>query len=145
VLVSGGVLLLDGGARNGRYTPYISSQWIIPVGYLGVWAYVLIYQHDALARWLSFTDPDDPGIHGWAVFKHQIPLIVFIIGSGVLAVLCFVKRLSLIPVLGVLTCSYLMTELGITNWIRFLVWLVVGLVVYFAYGRRHSVLRAKAR
>ncbi len=144
VLVSGGVLLLDGGGRNGRYTPYISSQWIIPIAYVGVWLYVLVYQHDALMRWLSFTDPD-PNIHGWAVFKHQIPLIIFIIGSGVLAVLCFVKRLSLIPVMGVLTCSYLMTELGITNWIRFLVWLIVGLVVYFAYGQRHSVLRTKAR
>src|SRR4029079_18318657 len=107
---------------------------------VGVWAYVWFFQHDALTRWLAFTDPDDPAIHGWAVFKHQIPLIAFIVGSGVFAVACFVKKLSLIPVLGVLSCGYLMTELGITNWIRFLVWLAVGLVLYFMYGVRHSKL-----
>jgi len=50
------------------------------------------------------------------------------------------KRLSLIPVLGVLSCAYLMTELGITNWIRFLVWLAIGLFLYFTYGSRHSKL-----
>jgi amino acid transporter len=144
VLVSGGVLLLDGGGRGGRYTPYISSRWLIPVAYVGVWFYAIVYQHDALMRWLSFTDPDDPSVHGWEIFKHQIPLIVFIIGSGVFAVLCFVKRLSLIPVMGVLTCAYLMTELGITNWIRFLIWLVIGLVLYFVYGVRHSKLNKPA-
>ncbi len=140
VLVSGGVLLLEGPARGGRYTPYVSSRWIIPVAYVGVWVYALVYQHDPLMRWLSFTDPQDPSIHGWAVFQHQIPLIVFIVGSGVFAALCFVKRLSLIPVMGVLTCGYLMTELGITNWLRFLIWLIIGLVLYFVYGVRHSKL-----
>ena len=142
VLVSGGVLLLDQGKGGGRYTPYISSRWIILPAYVAVWIYVLAYQHDAFTQWLSFTDPADPTIHGWAVFQHQIPLILFIIGSGILAIVCFVKRLSLIPVLGVLSCAYLMTELGITNWLRFLVWLVIGLVLYFAYGVRHSRLRA---
>ena len=42
-----------------------------------------------------------------------------------MTVLCVVKRLSLIPVLGVMCCTYLMTELGITNWIRFGIWLLV--------------------
>ncbi|HEX5069160.1 MAG TPA: amino acid permease [Vicinamibacterales bacterium] len=143
-LVSGGVLLLDGGSRGGKYTPYVSSRWIIPAAYIGVWAYVLIYQRETFNQWSRFTDPDDPAIHGWEVFKHQIPLIVFILGSGVFAIACFVKRLSLIPVLGVLSCAYLMTELGITNWIRFLVWLAIGLLLYFTYGARHSVL-AKPR
>jgi APA family basic amino acid/polyamine antiporter len=146
VLVSGGVLLLDGGDRaGGRYTPYVSSRWIIPVAYVGGWIYMLVYQHDALTQWLSFTDPADPAVHGWAVFQHQIPLIAFLIGSGVLSLFCFTRQLSLIPVMGVLTCGYLMTELGITNWVRFLVWLIVGLVLYFAYGVRHSRLAARAR
>ena len=144
VLVSGGVLLLEGGTRGGRYTPFVSSRWIIPIAYVGVWAYVLVYQRDAFNQWISFTDPDNPAIHGWDVFKHQIPLIAFIAGSGVFAVACFVKRLSLIPVLGVLSCAYLMTELGITNWLRFLVWLAIGLLLYFTYGSRHSKLRGKA-
>jgi amino acid transporter len=141
VLVSGGVLLLDGGARrSGRYVKYVDSRWIIPTLYVGGWIYVLVFQREMLLRWLSFTDPADPSIHGWAVFKHQIPLIVFLIGSAVLAFLCFTRRLSLIPVMGVLTCGYLMTELGLTNWIRFGIWLILGLVLYFVYGLRHSKL-----
>ena len=72
--------------------------------------------------------------------KHEIPMFVFIVFAGVLAVLCFVKRLSLIPVMGVMTCGYLMTELGLTNWFRFGIWLAIGLVLYFAYGVRHSKL-----
>jgi basic amino acid/polyamine antiporter, APA family len=45
--------------------------------------------------------------------------------------------------MGLLTCGYLMTELGITNWIRFLVWLIVGLILYFLYGYRHSNLHRR--
>ena len=57
-----------------------------------------------------------------------------------MAVLTFTHNLSLIPVLGLLTNLYLMSELGITNWSRFLAWLVLGLVIYFAYGYRNSKL-----
>jgi len=39
-----------------------------------------------------------------------------------------------------MSCFYLMTELGYTNWLRFLIWLVVGLVIYFTYSYRHSVM-----
>jgi hypothetical protein len=70
-------------------------------------------------------------------------MLIYIVAAGALAVLCFVKRLSLIPVMGLLTCGYLMTELGITNWIRFIIWLAVGLVLYFLYGYRHSLLAAR--
>jgi hypothetical protein len=43
-------------------------------------------------------------------------------------------------VLGLMSCAYLMTELGITNWTRFALWLIVGLVLYFLYGYSHSRL-----
>jgi hypothetical protein len=72
--------------------------------------------------------------------SHNIPYIVFLLFSILMGVLCFVKRLSLIPVLGVICCTYLMTELGITNWIRFGVWLIVGFFVYFLYSYNHSKL-----
>jgi hypothetical protein len=77
---------------------------------------------------------------GWDLFKHKIPMILFILVATVVAVLSFVKRLSLIPVLGLLTCFYLMTQLGITNWTRFVIWLVVGLAIYFLYSRKSSKL-----
>ena len=140
VLVSAGVLLLDGGGREGKYVKYIDSRWVVPFLYFGTWIYAATTRRESLARYFSFVDPADPTRHGWEVMKHEIPMLVFIVFAGVLAVLCFVKRLSLIPVMGVLTCGYLMTELGLTNWIRFGIWLAIGLVLYFAYGVRNSKL-----
>ncbi|HEU0108857.1 MAG TPA: amino acid permease, partial [Vicinamibacteria bacterium] len=49
-----------------------------------------------------------------------------------------------LPALGIASCLLLMFSLPAENWIRLLVWLVVGLAVYFGYGRRHSVLRGRA-
>src|SRR5262249_61297523 len=46
----------------------------------------------------------------------------------------------LIPILGILTCLLLMFSLPYENWVRLIVWLLVGLLIYFAYGRRHSVM-----
>jgi APA family basic amino acid/polyamine antiporter len=49
----------------------------------------------------------------------------------------------LAPVVTILTCLLLMAGLPITNWIRFFVWLIIGLFVYYFYGRRHSELAAE--
>src|SRR6266576_1576203 len=46
----------------------------------------------------------------------------------------------LVPILGILFCLLLMFSLPAENWYRLVIWLLVGLVIYFAYGRRHSVL-----
>jgi APA family basic amino acid/polyamine antiporter len=46
----------------------------------------------------------------------------------------------LVPILGILTCLLLMFSLPAENWYRLIIWLVVGLLIYFAYGRRHSVM-----
>lgn len=46
----------------------------------------------------------------------------------------------LIPVLAVLSCLWLMLNLSVETWLRFVVWMLIGFVVYFAYSRRNSVL-----
>jgi APA family basic amino acid/polyamine antiporter len=46
----------------------------------------------------------------------------------------------LVPILGILSCAYLMLGLPTITWIRFALWLVVGLLVYFLYGFKHSGL-----
>ena len=46
----------------------------------------------------------------------------------------------LVPILGIATCLLLMFSLPYENWVRLIVWLLVGLIIYFAYGRRHSVM-----
>ncbi|HEY0360470.1 MAG TPA: amino acid permease, partial [Mycobacteriales bacterium] len=45
-----------------------------------------------------------------------------------------------VPVLSVLACLYLMANLSIETWIRFAIWMVLGLLVYASYGRRHARL-----
>jgi len=47
----------------------------------------------------------------------------------------------LVPILGVLSCLGLMATLPADTWLRLLVWLLIGLVIYFTYGRKHSVLQ----
>ncbi len=46
----------------------------------------------------------------------------------------------LVPILGVLCCLVLMFSLPPENWLRLFVWLAIGFVIYFGYGRKHSVL-----
>jgi amino acid transporter len=46
----------------------------------------------------------------------------------------------IIPVLGTISCIYLMLSLSVMTWVRFLVWLDVGMVIYWFYGRTHSPL-----
>jgi APA family basic amino acid/polyamine antiporter len=50
----------------------------------------------------------------------------------------------LIPILGILTAGYLMTQLERITWIVMLSWLVVGLVIYFTYSRKHSKVQRLA-
>jgi APA family basic amino acid/polyamine antiporter len=46
-----------------------------------------------------------------------------------------------VPILAALICVYLMLNLSIETWVRFVVWMVLGFVIYFAYGQRHSLVR----
>src|SRR5258708_5810031 len=46
----------------------------------------------------------------------------------------------LVPILGILTCLLLMFSLPAENWYRLIIWLLIGLIIYFCYGRRHSVM-----
>jgi APA family basic amino acid/polyamine antiporter len=48
-----------------------------------------------------------------------------------------------VPILSAVACAYLMANLSVETWLRFLAWMVLGLVVYFGYGHRHSRLRAR--
>jgi hypothetical protein len=79
------------------------------------------------------------------VYQHRIPYLLFFLFATAMTVLTFLKRLSLIPMLGLLSCTYLMTGLGVTNWIRFGAWLLLGFVIYFVYSYRHSKLALAAR
>ena len=49
--------------------------------------------------------------------------------------------MPLVPILGILFNGYMMYKLGWINWARLIIWLAIGLVIYFSYGRHHSRLQ----
>jgi basic amino acid/polyamine antiporter, APA family len=146
ILVCGGVLILDQSSQRieRRFrVPYINSKYLAPALFAAIWIYLYAKQRAFVTDLFSATDPTDPSLSGWEVLKHKIPFYIYLVGAVALLVQCFRKNLSLIPVLGVLTCGYLISQLGWTNWTRFLIWLVAGLVLYFFYGSSHSKLGHK--
>lgn len=78
---------------------------------------------------------------GFDLFKHKIPMWIFLFVLVGLMVWSFKENLSLIPLLGLICCLYMMAELSVWNWIYFGVWLMIGLVIYFSFSRKNSKLR----
>lgn len=125
ILVCAGTLFLDNKRLTAKAKfkiPYINSQYIISP----LWM---------VALFLFFTKTD------YVAVISEKPLLVcfWLVWLG-LAISAFKYKFSLIPVLGILFNLYLMTELGISNWLMFLIWLALGLVIYFCFGYRHSKL-----
>ena len=77
---------------------------------------------------------------GFDLFKHKIPMYIFFLVVMGLIVWSWKENLSLIPLLGLTCCLYMMAELSVWNWIYFGIWLVIGLCIYFLYGKKHSNL-----
>ncbi len=134
VLVCAGVLLLPTEdaeeSKHKRFRiPYVNSKFIVPLLFLAV---SIVFKEQILELFDFNGD--------WHVYKDKLPYFLFILAAIIMSVLSFMKNLSLIPVLGMLSCLYLMTELGYTNWLRFLIWLVLGLIIYFSYSYHKSNL-----
>jgi amino acid transporter len=77
---------------------------------------------------------------GFELFKHKIPLWIFMIVLLGLVIWTYKQNLSLIPLLGLVSCLYMMAELSVWNWLYFTIWLLIGLVIYFGYSRKNSKL-----
>jgi len=89
----------------------------------------------------SFGSDFSTGFNVFELVKNHFPFLTFCIVSIIITYKAVVKRWSLIPVLGLLTNLGLMSQLGVTNWYRFGIWLVVGLLIYFSYGSKHSRIK----
>jgi APA family basic amino acid/polyamine antiporter len=46
-----------------------------------------------------------------------------------------------VPILGIIVCAALMYSLGAANWLRLIIWLIIGIVIYFSYGIKRSKLQ----
>jgi len=131
VLVCGGVLLLpkdDGTDTAKRFRlPYINGRFIVPA-LLAVFLY-------------GFSDRVQSSFMNLSNETHQEMLfVVFIIAALIITIASVINKLSLIPVLGMLCCLYLMIEIPVRSWIVFFGWMGFGLVIYFCYGYWKSKL-----
>ncbi|HEY6504158.1 MAG TPA: amino acid permease, partial [Chitinophagaceae bacterium] len=147
VLVCGGVLLIPRREKTaGRFNmPYINGKIIFPVLVIGtmvlIGATVKGYYSDLFN--FDFTGNKDymqGKVSFLDVATPQISLIIFWITCLIIAVITFVKNYSLIPLMGLSTCLYLLTGMTKSNWAWFLSWLIIGVVFYFLYGYKKSKL-----
>jgi len=132
-IVCGGVLMLPPKEKSNekRFNlPYINGQWIVPILFI-----VFIY---------GFRERLIGSVTNLTHESHQeILFLIFIILSSVVTIYSFLRKFSLIPVLGMLCCMYLMIEIPARSWMVFFGWMAFGLVFYFLYGRWKSKLRRK--
>ncbi|MHC1708419.1 MAG: amino acid permease [Bacteroidales bacterium] len=144
VLVSGGILMIpkENFTRNNKKNfmiPYYNSRYWLPLLWIGVLALMWFSYPEGIMNLVTY-ESNNQDASFWEIIKHKIPTLIFVVVAIILSIAGIVRQLSLIPVAGLLTNLFLMSELGVTNWMRFLVWLCVGLVLYFTYGYRHSKL-----
>ena len=145
VLVCGGVLLIPRKEKvEGRFhLPYINGQFLFPAIVLISIITACVLSKTYFTDLLNFDFTSDVDyVAGKKTFMDvamiNISLIVFWISTLILAVFAYIKKYSLIPLMGVFTCMYLLTGMTKTNWVWFLCWLGLGLLLYFLYGRKNS-------
>lgn len=133
VLVCGGILLIPKKEKvPGKFNmPYINAKLIFPLIVLA--AIVLLQVNNKTYFSGLFNITEDTA----SLNISTILLWLILIGLSVAA---FIRNLSLIPLMGLSTCLYLLTGMTGSNWIWFGCWLGLGLIVYFLYGYKKSRL-----
>ena len=132
VLVNAGVIQMEthrNADHKGFRVPYISGRIILPLIYLVSLFLFIVFDENKIFLQLN-----------WAAY---FPAYSFWILFTIMAIFSFLYRFSLLPVLGMITNFYLMTQLGKSNWIAFGLWLIIGLMIYFVYSQKHSNLNTK--
>jgi len=147
VLVCGGVLLIPRREKQagGFNMPYINGQFIFPLIVVGALIGVSFLSKTYFSDIFNFdfsgnTDYVSGKKSFMDVATPNLSLIIFWLSAIALAIFSFIKKYSLIPLMGLITCMYLLTGMTKANWLWFLAWLAIGLVIYFAYGFKKSKL-----
>lgn len=137
VLVCGGVLLLPQKEKlKGRFhLPYINGKFIFPVLFIGGLIGFYLWQPAFFHSLLDWKDP----VEG----EFRLSMTLFFLINIVLCIIAYIKNLSLIPLVGLCSCLYLLTGMTHNNWFWFGLWFIIGLGIYFAYGKKNSVLGKK--
>ena len=131
VLVCFGVLVLPRLSpdvkKKAFQLPYINGQFIIPV----LAAIFIYFGLDRISNAFVAIQTE-----GYQEFLYLIFVFVLII----VAILSFIRKYSVIPIVGAMCCMYLMIEIPPVSWLWFFIWMTIGLVFYSFYGRRKSLL-----
>lgn len=129
VLVSGGILMLPPAPKEkGKFKiPYINGRFIVPLLLL---AFLYLFRQRLITAITNISHES----------YQEILFLLFIIISIVITVKTIRRQYSLIPIMGVLSCLYLLIEIPAVSWLWFFIWMAAGLVIYFLYGYRHSNL-----
>jgi amino acid transporter len=129
VLVCGGVLMLPRIVKEpGKFNlPYINGRFIVPI-------LTLVFMYFSRER--IETSIANIGTESY----QELLFLVFLLGAVVIAIFSAIRQYSLIPVLGMLCCLYLMIEIPAKSWAVFFIWMALGLVFYLLYGYRRSKL-----
>jgi len=151
VLVCGGVLLLppqDESQHKDKFKlPYINGQYIYPIIVIGSIIFIAFTFTDYFTGLFQLTLQDTTGMSIEEINESTLSLktlnistIIFWSITIVLAIFAYVRKWSLIPLLGLVSCLYLLTGMAASNWFWFMIWLLIGLVLYFLYGYKKSKL-----
>ena len=134
VLVNGGILLMPQKEKlKGRFhLPYINAKYIFPIFFIGGLVGFYFWQPEFFHNLWNITDEHEG--------EFRLSIIIFLIINLVLVVLSYLKNLSLIPLLGLTSCLYLLTGMTHNNWFWFGLWFIIGLGIYFFYGKKNSKL-----
>jgi amino acid transporter len=133
VLVCGGIIVIHQMPEKPAskfQVPFVSGKYIIPLMFISAVTLILIFAPTHFAGLLS---------------KEGFPMMTFWIVMCIVTCYSFLRNFSLIPVLGLVSCFYLMAQESYTNWLRFLIWLIVGLIIYFLYSYNHSRLANESK
>lgn len=134
VLVCFGVLVLPRIVRekggSAFRLPYINGRFLIPL-IVAITIYLFRSRIvDAVTNMSS---------EGYQEFLFLIFLLIAIIT----AIKSYIGQYSVIPVIGALSCLYLMIEIPAISWLWFFIWMAIGLTIYFLYGRKRSKLASE--
>lgn len=138
VLVCGGVLLLPKRERQmGKFhLPYFNSQYIFPIFTVATIVFLSINGSNYFGE--LFNSELESKL--FSSNSIRIATIIFWVLMIVFSYFAFVKKYSLIPLLGMIFCLYLLTGMAGSNWFWFFVWFAIGLIIYFSYGFKKSKL-----
>lgn len=136
-LVSAGILRLHQNPihKPSFRVPFISAKFIFPTLFLGSLIFFGWYDSTDFNIYFGLENGLD-----FLTLRQAFPHYLFVMVGLYLCWFSLTQRASLLPMLALISCGYLLSESGATNWERFLIWLFLGLIVYLVYGYKKSKL-----